>query len=106
MQVAVVQGRKPVDILGDEIGDVEARVNEKRITQDDFAGAGGAVDLKSLVALHDVGLNVAKSAWSGHCVELRTDLDLPKRLDPVAVDSLETASIGREQGREKVTIVA
>ncbi len=27
-------------------------------------------------------------------------------LDRVAVDSLETASIGREQGREKVTIVA
>ncbi len=44
MQVAVVQGRKPVDILGDEIGDVEARVNEERVTQDDFPGAGGAVD--------------------------------------------------------------
>ncbi len=41
--VAVVQGRKPVDILGDEIGDVEARVNEERIAQDDFAGAGSAV---------------------------------------------------------------
>ncbi len=52
MQVAVVQGRKPVDILGDEIGDVEARVNEERITQDDFAGAGGAVD--SEVSSHDM----------------------------------------------------
>ncbi len=46
-----------------------------------------------------------KSAGSGNGVELRTDLDLPKRLDPV-FDSLETASIGREQGRENVTIVA
>ncbi len=106
VQVAVVQGGKSVDILGDEIGDVQARVNEERITQDDLAGAGGAVDSRSLVARHDVGLDVAKSAGSGNGVELRTDLDLPKRLDRVAVDSLETASIGREQGREKVTIVA
>ncbi len=53
-----------------------------------------------------MGLDVAKSAGSGNGDELRTDLDLPKRLDRVAVDSLETASIGRKQGREKVTIVA
>ncbi len=50
VQVTVVQGRKSVDILGDEIGDVEARVNEERIAQDDFAEAGGAVDSGSLVA--------------------------------------------------------
>ncbi len=49
---------------------------------------------------------MAKSAVSGNGVELRTDLDLPKRLDRVAVDSLETASIGRQHAREKVTIVA
>ncbi len=76
------------------------------------AGAGGAVDSGSLVARHDVGLEVAKSAGSGNGVELRnsaqlrTDLDLSKRLDRVAVGSIETASIGREQGREKVTIIA
>ncbi len=99
MQVAVVQGRKPVDTLGDEIGDVEARVNEERITQDDFAGVGGAVDSGNLVARRDVGLDVAKSAGSDNGVELRTDLNFPKRLDRVAVDSLETASVGREQGR-------
>ncbi len=33
-----------VNIFGDEVGDVEAGVNEERITQDDFAGTGGAVD--------------------------------------------------------------
>ncbi len=87
MQVAVVQGRKPVDILSDEIGDVEARVNEERITQDDLAGAGGAVDSRSLIARHDVGLDFAKSAGSGNGVEIRTDLDLPK----------ETGSRGRRQ---------
>ncbi len=102
----MVQGRKPVDILGDEIGDVEARVNEERITKDDFAGAGGAVDSGGLVERHDVGLYVAKSAGSCNGVELRTDLYLPKRLDRVAVDSIETASIARGQGREYVTIVA
>ncbi len=53
-----------------------------------------------------MGLDVAKSAGSGNGVELRRDPDLPKSLDRVAVDSLETASIGREQGQEKVTIVA
>ncbi len=31
-----------VNVFGDEIGDVEAGVNEERITQDDFAGTGGA----------------------------------------------------------------
>ncbi len=88
VQVSVVQERKAVDILGDGIGEVEARVNEERITQDDFAGTGGAVDSGSLFARHDVGLDVAKSAGSGNGVELWTDLDLPKRLDHVAVDSL------------------
>ncbi len=51
VQVAVVQGGKSVDILDDEIRDFQARVNEKRIAQDDFAGTGGAVDSESLVAL-------------------------------------------------------
>ncbi len=32
-----------VDVFGDEVGDVEAGVNEERITQDDFTGTGGAV---------------------------------------------------------------
>ncbi len=33
-------------------------------------------------------------------------MDLPRRLDRVAIDSLKTAAIDREQGREKVTMVA
>ncbi len=51
-------------------------MNEERITQDDLAGAGGAVDSIILVARYDVGLDVAKSAGSGNGVELRTDLGL------------------------------
>ncbi len=53
------------------------------------------VDRGRLVARHDVGLDVAKSEGSGNGVELRTDLDFPKRLNSVAIESLETASIGR-----------
>ncbi len=64
------------------------------------------MDSGSLVARHDVGLDVAKSAGSGNGGELQTDLDLPKSLDRVDVDSLGTASIGLEQGREKVTTIA
>ncbi len=37
MQVPVVKGREVVNALGDEVGDVEAGVNEKRITQDEEA---------------------------------------------------------------------
>ncbi len=32
-----------VNVFCDEVGDVEAGVNEERINLDDFAGAGGAV---------------------------------------------------------------
>ncbi len=32
-----------VNVFGDEVGGVEAGVNEDRITQDDFAWTGGAV---------------------------------------------------------------
>ncbi len=39
-----------VNVFGDEIGDVEAGVNEERNTQYDFAGTGGAVDSGGLVA--------------------------------------------------------
>ncbi len=54
-----------------EVGDVEAGVNEERITQDDFDGAGGAIDSGSLVARHDVSFDVPEdgrglrqcSAW-------------------------------------------
>ncbi len=57
VQVAVVQRRKSVVILGDGIGDFEARVNDEWITQDDFAGAGGAIGSGGLVARHDVSLD-------------------------------------------------
>ncbi len=100
MQVAVVQGRKPVDILDNEIGDVKARVNEERITQDDFAGTGGAVDSGSLVHGTMWAL-MMRSVWVRQGVELRTDLDLPKRLDRVAVDSLELRPlVGSRVGRK------
>ncbi len=57
--------------------------------------------VESLVTRHDVGLDVRSRQGPANGVELRTDLDLPKRLDRVAVDSLETASIGRKQGRDQ-----
>ncbi len=65
VQVAVVQGRKPVDILGYEIGGVEARVNEERITKDDFAAAGGAFHSGCLV----VGFDVQRNRFSSHCAK-------------------------------------
>ncbi len=43
---------------------------------------------------------------SGYSAELLTDLDLPKRFYRVAINSLEIASIDREQGGEEVTVVA
>ncbi len=77
-------------------------MGEERIAGNDFAGAGGAVSNRGLVARHDMGLDVAKSAESG----LWTDLALPKRLYRVAIGSLEIVSICREKGFEKVTSVA
>ncbi len=59
-----------------------------------------------LVARPDVGVDVAKATGSNKGFELRTDLYLPMRLDRVAIGSLEVTSIGRKQGREKVTIFA
>ncbi len=78
---------------------------EDQIAEDGFAGTGGAVYRGFLVARHVVGLDVAKSPGAGNSAELRTDLDLPKRLHRVAVDGLEIAPIGRKQGQEKETVV-
>ncbi len=57
------------------------------------------------LARHDESLDIAKAAVSGNVVELRTDLDLPRRLDRVAIDCLKVEFTGRKQGRHEVAIV-
>ncbi len=48
VQLSIVQCGESVDVLGDEVGDVEAGVNEEWITHDDFAREGGAADSTGL----------------------------------------------------------
>ncbi len=81
-------------------------MDEERIAEHYFARFGIAVNSGHLLARHDVGPHFAKSAWIGNGAELRTAVGLHKRLYLVATYKLEIASIGREQGHEKVTIVA
>ncbi len=91
-----------LNILGDEVGNFEARVNEERITQDDFAGTGGAVDGGGFVARHDVSFDVPVTARACDSAQLRTDLHLPQRLDTVPVNSLEVLTfVGSMVGRKK-----
>ncbi len=66
-----------LNILGDEVGNVEARVNEQRIAQDDFAGPGGVVDSGGLVAKRDVSLDVPETQGSSDSAQLRTEFYLP-----------------------------
>ncbi len=81
VQVPIVQGRQVINVLGDEVGDVEVGVNEERITQDDFAGAGGAVDSDCLVARHDVSLDVPET--EGTCaIALVTEIAYRARQRP------------------------
>ncbi len=81
-------------------------MDEERIAENDFAWAGCTVSSGGLVAQHDARLHIAKAARSGNGVELRTDLELPRRLDRVAMDCHKVASTGRKQGRQEVAIVA
>ncbi len=92
VQGAVVHGRKTVDILVDEIGDVEARVNEERITQDDFARAGGAAD--SLCTLEVLLLVL------GGSMRLEKGLLLFVRGDPAVLDEVLLVAVRIQALRE------
>ena len=67
--------------------EIETRVNQERISEDDFARTTSTWDSDFLVARQDVSFDIVNSSRSFNCLELWSDLDLTKRLDRIHTNS-------------------